>query len=57
MRDKTGATEFIRKIDRTHPSNTRVVVPKPIDLFLKEPDKIKFIIENRRVIITKVKED
>jgi len=55
MRDKADAVEFDRSIDRSHHSNIRVVIPPIIDKFLKSPDKIKFTMEGKRVIVTAVK--
>lgn len=51
MRDKEDATEFIRSIDTSHHSNIRTVIPPTIYHFLKEPNKIKFTMEGKRVII------
>lgn len=53
MRDKKDATIFIRKIDRSHPSNIRVVIPPTIDKFLKSPVKVVFSIKNDKVVVEK----
>ena len=55
MRDKADATVFDRSIDRSHHSNIRTVIPPTIDKFLNSPDKIRFTIEGKRVIIVAVK--
>lgn len=51
MRDPSDATEFIRSIDTSHHSNIRVVIPPKIWNFLNNPEKIKFTMEGKRVII------
>jgi len=56
MRDKKDATEFIRKIDRTHHANIRVVIPPSIDQHLNSPTQIKFEKEGKKVIISSVKD-
>ena len=56
MRDKADATEFIRSIDTSHHSNIRVVVPPKVYDHLKNPEKVKFTFDGKKVIITAVKE-
>jgi len=51
MRDKKDAKLFVRTIDRSHPSNIRVVVPPVIDKFLKSPGKVIFTTQQGAVII------
>lgn len=53
MRDKKDATEFVRKVDRCHPINTRVLLPPVVDQFLRTPDKVIFILDkpNNRIIL------
>lgn len=52
MRDKIDAIEFSRKVDRSHHSNIRIVVPPAIDSYLEKPKNIKFSFKGNNVILT-----
>lgn len=51
VRDKKDATEFVRKIDRSHSHNIRVVIPPAIDEYLRCPDKVVFSLETSEVVV------
>lgn len=47
---KKDAKEFTVSVDHS-PQGIRVYLPKPLDEFLGKPDKIRFVIEGKKIVV------